>query len=178
MHSGNIGLSQDLEALIEAAERLRHVPDIVVVLVGDGVKKAALEEQARDLPNVRFLPFQPKEGLHESFASADVFVVSLKTGMAGYIVPSKLYGILAAGRPYVAGVEGSSEVASITRSHDCGLVVSPGKASELADAVLKLYHDRALARQMGENARQAALQFDRPRQIRAYYELFQELTSR
>jgi glycosyltransferase involved in cell wall biosynthesis len=178
MHSGNIGLSQNLEVLIEAADRLRHVRDIVVVLVGEGVKKAALEEQARDLPNVRFLPFQPKERLHESFASADVFVVSLKAGMAGYIVPSKLYGILAAGRPYVAAVEDSAEVASISRRHDCGLVVGPGKASELADGVLKLYHDRALARRMGENARQAALQFDRPRQIRAYYELFQELTSR
>jgi glycosyltransferase involved in cell wall biosynthesis len=178
MHSGNIGLSQNLEVLIEAAERLHHVPDIIVVLVGEGVKKAVLEEQARGLPNVRFLPFQPKERLRESFASADVFVVSLKAGMAGYIVPSKLYGILAAGRPYVAAVEDSSEVASISRRHDCGLVVGPGKASELADAVLKLYHDRALARRMGENARQAALQFDRPRQVRAYYELFQELTSR
>ncbi len=178
MHSGNIGLSQDLEVLIEAAERLQHVPDIAVVLVGEGVKKAALEEQARGLPNVRFLPFQPKERLHESFASADVFVVSLKAGMAGYIVPSKLYGILAAGRPYVAAVEDSSEVAAITRRHGCGVVVGPGKASELADAVLKLYHDRGLARAMGESARRAALEFDRPRQVRAYYELFERLTSR
>jgi glycosyltransferase involved in cell wall biosynthesis len=178
MHSGNIGLSQNLEILIEAADRLQHVPDILVVLVGDGMKKAALEEQARGLPNVRFLPFQPKERLHESFASADVFVVSLKAGMAGYIVPSKLYGILAAGRPYVAAVDDSSEVASITRRHGCGVVVGPGKASELADAVLKLYHDRALARTMGESARRAALEFDRPRQVRAYYELFQQLTAR
>jgi glycosyltransferase involved in cell wall biosynthesis len=177
MHSGNIGLSQDLEVLIEAADRLRHVPDIAVVLVGEGVKKGALEEQARGLrlANVRFLPFQPKERLHESFATADVFVVSLKAGMAGYIVPSKLYGILAAGRPYVAAVEDSSEVAAITRRHDCGLVVSPGKASELADGILRLYHDRSLTRAMGERARRAALEFDRPRQVRAYYELFQEL---
>jgi colanic acid biosynthesis glycosyl transferase WcaI len=178
MHSGNIGLSQNLEILIEAADRLQHVPDILVVLVGDGVKKAALEEQARGLPNVRFLPFQPKERLRESFASADVFVVSLKAGMAGYIVPSKLYGILAAGRPYVAAVDDSSEVAAITRRHGCGVVVGPGKASELAEAVLKLYHDRALARTMGESARRAALEFDRPRQVRAYYELFQQLTAR
>jgi colanic acid biosynthesis glycosyl transferase WcaI len=178
MHSGNIGLSQNLEILIEAADRLQHVPEIAVVLVGEGVKKAALQEQARGLANVRFLPFQPKEQLRESFASADVFVISLKAGMAGYIVPSKLYGILAAGRPYVAAVEDSSEVAAITRRHGCGVVVSPGKPNELADAVLKLYHDQTLVRAMGERARGAALQFDRPRQVRAYYELFQQLTSR
>jgi colanic acid biosynthesis glycosyl transferase WcaI len=178
MHSGNIGLSQNLEILIEAADRLRHVPEIVVVLVGEGVKKAALEEQARGLSNVRFLPFQPKERLRESFAGADVFVVSLKAGMAGYIVPSKLYGILAAGRAYVAAVEESSEVAAITRRHGCGVVVSPGKANELADAVLKLYHERTLVRAMGESARAAALQFDRPRQVRAYYDLFRQLTFR
>lgn len=175
MHSGNIGLSQNLEILIETADRLQHVPEIVVVLVGEGVKKAALEEQAHGLPNVRFLPFQPKERLRESFASADVFVVSLKAGMAGYIVPSKLYGILAAGRPYVAAVEESSEVAAITRRHSCGVVVSPGKANELADAILELYRDRALVRAMGERARGAALQFDRPRQVRAYYELFTQM---
>jgi glycosyltransferase involved in cell wall biosynthesis len=178
MHSGNIGLSQNLEILIEAADRLRHVPDIVVVLVGEGVKKAALVEQASGLPNVRFLPFQPKERLRESFASADVFVVSLKEGMAGYIVPSKLYGILAAGRPYVAAVEDSSEVAAITRRHSCGVVVGAGKATELADAVLKLYHDKSLSNAMGNNSRRAALEFDRPRQVHAYYELFQQLTAR
>jgi glycosyltransferase involved in cell wall biosynthesis len=177
MHSGNIGLSQNLEVLIEAAQRLQHVPDIAVVLVGEGVKKAALEEQAKGLPNVRFLPFQPKERLHESFAAADLFVVSLKAGMAGYIVPSKLYGILAAGRPYVAAVEDSSEVAAITRRHGCGVVVGPGKAAELADGILKLYHDRTLLRTMGESARRAALDFDRPRQVRAYYELFREVVA-
>jgi glycosyltransferase involved in cell wall biosynthesis len=77
----------------------------------------------------------------------------------------------------VAAVEDSSEVAAITRRHGCGVVVGPGKASELADAVLKLYHDRGLARAMGASARRAALEFDRPRQVRAYYELFRELTS-
>jgi colanic acid biosynthesis glycosyl transferase WcaI len=178
MHSGNLGLSQGLESLVEAAAELRHVPDIAVVFVGEGVKKPALRERAerRGLGNVRFLPFTPTVRLHESFAAADVFVVSLKAGMAGYIVPSKLYGILAAGRPYVAAVEEASEVTAITQRWECGLVVPPGKAAEMADAVLKLYHDRPLALQMGISARRGALEFDRPRQVRAYYELFRELT--
>lgn len=179
MHSGNLGLSQGLETLVEAAAELRGAGDIEVVFVGEGVKKAALQDlvRARGLGNVRFLPFQPRERLRESFATADVFVVSLKAGLAGYIVPSKLYGVLAAGRPYVAAVEDASEVAAITRRYECGLVAPPGKAGDLADRILKLYHDRPLASRLGANARRAALEFDRPRQVRAYYELFRELVA-
>jgi colanic acid biosynthesis glycosyl transferase WcaI len=178
MHSGNIGLSQGLEIVVEAAAHLHGVPDIQFVFVGDGVKRPTLAARARalGLQNVHFLPYQPKERLIESFASADVFVVSLKRGLAGYIVPSKLYGILAAGRPYVAAVEDTCEVAAITRKYDCGLVVEPGHAEDLAHKILTLYHDRTLASRLGANARQAALAFDRPLQVRAYYRLFRELT--
>jgi len=179
MHSGNIGLSQGLEALVHAAEELAGVDKIEIVFVGEGVKKAGLQDfvRARGLRNVRFLPFQPKERLHESFAAADVFVISLKVGMAGYIVPSKLYGILAAGRPFVAAVEDVSEVCAITRRYDCGLLAEPGKPRDLADKILTLYHDRPLAERLGANARRAALEFDRPLQVKAYYELFRELLS-
>jgi colanic acid biosynthesis glycosyl transferase WcaI len=179
MHSGNLGLSQGLEAVVEASAHLRMFPDIQMVFVGEGVKKPVLEAQVRTLglQNVRFLPYQPKESLRDSFASADMFVVSLKQGLAGYIVPSKLYGILAAGRPYVAAVEEACEVATITRQYDCGLLAEPGDAKRLADRILSLYHDRALAQRLGANARRAALVFDRPLQVQAYYNLFRELLS-
>jgi lipopolysaccharide/colanic/teichoic acid biosynthesis glycosyltransferase/glycosyltransferase involved in cell wall biosynthesis len=173
MHSGNLGLSQGLESLVEAAGHLTHLSDLQVVFVGEGVKKTALQSQARalGLTNVRFLPFAPKDRLSESFGAADVFVVSLKPGLAGYIVPSKLYGILAAGRPYVAAVEEDCEVTAITRRHDCGLLAEPTKPRDLADKILRLYHDRTLARRLGDNARRAAFEFDRGRQVRAYHEL-------
>jgi lipopolysaccharide/colanic/teichoic acid biosynthesis glycosyltransferase/glycosyltransferase involved in cell wall biosynthesis len=179
MHSGNMGLSQGLEILVQTAARLREWPDIQLVFVGEGVKKALLaaQVQAEGLQNVRFLPYQPKEQLAESFATADVFVVSLKEGLAGYIVPSKLYGILAAGRPYVAAVEEWCEVATITKQYDCGLLAKPGDPEDLAQKILTLYHDRTLAGRLGTNARQAALDFDRPVQVRAYYDLFRELTA-
>lgn len=179
MHSGNLGLSQDLGTLLDAAERLRPYPDIVVLLVGDGAVRDALETQARArrLQNVRFLPYQPKEALGDSFATADVFVVSLKRDLTGYIVPSKLYGILAAGRPYVAAVDESSEVAEITTSFGCGLLAEPGDPEDLARKILVLYHDRALARRLGGRARDAALDFDRAAQVRAYDALFRELAA-
>ncbi len=180
MHSGNIGLSQGLEILVEAAALLQHVPDIRIVFVGDGVKRESLESRVHELSlrNVTFLPYQPKQRLAESFASADAFVISLKRGLAGYIVRSKLYGILAAGRPFVAAVEEECEVASITKKYDCGLLAEPENPDDLAEKVLTLYRDRALAARLGANARRAALDFDRPRQVRAYYELFCELAGR
>lgn len=179
MHSGNIGLSQGLETVVQAAASLSKIPDIQVVFVGDGVKRADLEEQVRTLgfKNVCFLPYQPKEALTDSFAAADVFVVSLKRGLAGYIVPSKLYGILAAGRPYVAAVEEVCEVAAITRKYNCGLLAEPGNPTDLAEKILMLYHDRTLLNHLGDNARRAALEFDRPIQVRAYYNLFQEVAA-
>ena len=101
-----------------------------------------------------------------------MFVVSLKGGLAEYIVPSKLYGILAAGRPYIAALEESCEVAAITKQYDCGLLAGPGDPEDLARKILTLYRNRDLARHLGANARRAALQFDRRSQVRAYYELF------
>ncbi len=177
MHSGNIGLSQGLENLVEAAAYLKDIREIQILFVGDGVKKSHLEGMAQNLGlnNVRFLPYQPKESLQHSFASADMFVVSLKRGLAGYIVPSKLYGILAAGRPYVAAVEEPCEVAEITRSYECGLLAEPEDAKDIADKIVTLYHDRTLARRLGTNARRAALNFDRSTQVKQYYGLFCDL---
>lgn len=177
MHSGNIGLSQSLETVVEAANLLRDQVDLKVVFVGEGVKKEALQARVKelDLENVIFLPYQPKERLTESFGTADVFIISLRRGLAGFIVPSKLYGILAAGRPYVASIEEDSEVALISKKYDCGFVAEPGDPRAMADEILRLYHDRKLSEKMGENARLAAMEFDRPIQVRAYYDLIREL---
>ena len=177
MHSGNIGLSQSLETVIEAAAQLRDEPDIQIVFQGEGVRKADLQARVRELglTNVSFLPFAPKATLGESFAAADMFIVSLQRGLAGYIVPSKLYGILAAGRPYVAAVEETCEVASITTAQQCGLIAEPGNARDLADKILTLYKDPELMRRFGLNARAAALVYDRTAQVRNYMALFEGL---
>ena len=174
MHSGNVGLSQNLEVLIEAADRLRSKERLIIAIVGDGSKRRALEEMAatRGLTNVRFLPYTPKARLHESFAAADAFLVSLKAGIEGFIVPSKVYGILAAGRPYIAATDPSSEAAQIVREGGCGLAAEPGDPQALAEAIATLYDDPALTREMGGRARQIARQYDRPIAVQSYHELF------
>jgi colanic acid biosynthesis glycosyl transferase WcaI len=174
MHSGNIGLSQNLDVLIEAASRLVSRERIVVAIVGDGAKREGLEREAarRGLANVRFFPYQAKTLLHESFAAADGFLVSLKAGLEGYMVPSKVYGFLAAGRPFVAAVDPSSEVATIARDHGCGVLAAPGDPDALAGAILSLADDPATTRAMGQRARAAALQFDRRVAVLTYHDLF------
>ena len=137
LHAGNIGLSQNLDMVIDAAAALKSRSDIVFLFIGDGNRRPALEAaaRARDLGNVRFLPFQPRDQLRWTYASSDVCLVSLKPGLAGYIVPSKLYPILAAGRPYIAAVEPLSEVAAVTDRHRCGVLVEAGQCRRPGSAI-------------------------------------------
>jgi glycosyltransferase involved in cell wall biosynthesis len=177
MHSGNVGMSQNLDVLVAAADLLRSKERLTIAIVGDGSRRAWLEDEVarRSLSNVVFLPYQPKDTLHDSFAAADVFLVSLKPGIEGYIVPSKVYGILAAGRPYVAAVDRSCEAAEIAVNYRCGLLATPGDAADLAEKIAMLYDARASAAQMGTNAREAALHFDRKVAVAQYYTLFAQI---
>jgi glycosyltransferase involved in cell wall biosynthesis len=164
MYSGNLGLSQNLEQVLEAARELREEP-VVFLFVGEGAAKATLAQQAASwgLDSVRFLPYQPKDRLGQSLTAADLHLVPLQRGLAGYIVPSKLYGILAAGVPYVAAVEAESEVAAITRAGDCGLVIEPDSGKNLAATIRDCLGRRDELRAMGRRGRQVAeAQFDRP----------------
>lgn len=179
MHAGNLGLSQNLESVVAAAEHLRDLSDLVLLFVGEGVKKPALQSIARDrhLTNVRFLPYQPKADLTNTFAAADCFVVSLNVGLSGFIVPSKLYAILAAGRPYVAAMERDSEAVRLAEEEACGLVAEPGDAEGLAAQIRALYLDRDGTRRMGERARRVGLRFDRKAGVAAYDTLTRELVN-
>ena len=180
LHAGNIGLSQNLDVVIEAAALLKARGDIVIQFIGEGNRREALESAARSrgLSNVRFLPFQPRDQLRWTYASSDVCLVSLKPGLAGYIVPSKLYPILAAGRPYIAAVEPVSEVAALTERHRCGVLVEPGDPAQLADAIARLADQRAERNAMGARARVASELFARDRQVAAHAQVIEEVAAR
>ena len=131
MYSGNLGLSQQFETVLAAAERLRDDQRILFVLIGEGARKTGLmhDAAARGLPNIRFLPYQPKERLAESLGAADFHLIPLKAGAAGCVVPSKVYGIMAASRPFIAMMEPTAEIARLAIRHDIGSVVPPGDDS-------------------------------------------------
>jgi colanic acid biosynthesis glycosyl transferase WcaI len=177
MHSGNVGLSQNLDMLLEVADRLKTHGDIRFVVIGDGVRQVELRRSAadRNLSNVLFLPYQPKSELRNSYALADVFVVSLKQGLSGFIVPSKVYGILASGRPYIAAVDEDSEAAEMTRQYNCGFWVPPGDVDGVTKRILELYRDKELRRMLGENGRAASAHYNLPPQAAAYDAVFREV---
>ncbi len=180
LHAGNLGLGQNLDVVIEAAAQLRERHDIVILFIGDGNRKPVLEAQVRDrgLSNVRFLPFQPREQLRWTYASSDACLVSLKPGLSGYIVPSKVYPILAAGRPFIAAVDAVSEVAALTERHGCGVVVRPGDAVALAEAIRQMADRPSLRTAMGAKARVAAELFARDRQVAAHADVLEEVAGR
>ncbi len=179
MHSGNVGLSQSLGSLVDAADRLRSETDVVFAIVGEGAAKGTLQAKVRRrrLDNVEFLPTQPYETLSDSLGAADVHVVGLRRGLAGYIVPSKVYGILAAGRPYLAAVEAGAEPALIAKEHGCGIRVGPDDPDALAEGILRM-RDSDLG-EMGRNARKALEErFDRPRATEAYRRILEDVFAR
>jgi glycosyltransferase involved in cell wall biosynthesis len=179
MYSGNLGLSQNLEPVLVCARELRDEP-VVFLFIGEGAAKQGLMAQAAawGLENVRFLPYQPKERLGESLTAADLHLVPLRRGLAGCIVPSKLYGILAAGVPYVAAVDAESEVACITRQGDCGLLVEPDSAPPLVEAVRWALAHRDELRQMGRRGRALAeAHFDRPASVAKFRQVLRDLGS-
>jgi putative colanic acid biosynthesis glycosyltransferase WcaI len=176
MHSGNVGLSQSLDSLIDAADLLRDDPGVVFAIVGEGAAKAGLQAEVRRrrLSNVEFLSYQPHETLSDSLGAADVHVVGLRRGLAGYVVPSKVYGVLAAGKPYLAAVEPGAEPALIAEEHGCGIRVEPDDAEALADGI-RAMRETDLG-EMSRNARKAFEErFDRPRATEAYRRLIESL---
>jgi glycosyltransferase involved in cell wall biosynthesis len=164
MYSGNIGLSQQLEAVLEAANGLRDDDRILFAIIGEGARKNWLQERAHamGLTNVIFEPYQPLEKLGESLSAADLHLIPLAPGAAGCLVPSKIYGILAAGRPFIAMMEENAEVAQIAREAAVGFVVRPGNVEALIGAIREAVNSPEHLRQMGARARRLAeLRFDR-----------------
>ncbi|MGH7863999.1 MAG: glycosyltransferase family 4 protein [Candidatus Binataceae bacterium] len=172
MYSGNLGLSQQLDTVLDAARALCRDPRIVFVLVGDGARKQWLQEHARALAldNLLFLPYRSKDRLAESLSAADLHLIPLARGAAGCLVPSKVYGILAAGRPYVAMMEERGEVARLAIEHGVGFVVAPGDAPALAATIARAVNNASELKSMGSRARTLAEQSFSRRAITAKFE--------
>lgn len=160
MYSGNMGLGHQFDTILAAAARLRERPDVRFVFVGHGPRMGEVEAAAKrqGLRDLVFLPYQPRDRLPLSLSSGNVHLVSLRPEMQGLIVPSKVYGIMAAGRPFILVGGDKNEVADIAMQHQCGFVVHEGDVAGLAAAILALADDLPRASAMGQRARDV---FDR-----------------
>lgn len=179
MYAGNVGFSQSLGLMLEAARALSDRTDTVFVVNGGGAARADLEREAAGLGNVRFVDFQSKERLPDVLAAGDIHVVPLKRGLARSSVPSKTYSILAAGRPLVASVDEGTEVARLVERSGAGLAVPPDDRDAFIAALTKLLDAPETVAQMGQSARGFAESWASPAAIARRYEgLFRELRQR
>ena len=155
-YSGNLGRAHEFDTVLAAGERLRHDPRIVFVFIGGGHRMDELAGivKTRGLDaTFRFIPYQDRMLLKHSLCVPDIHWISLKPAVEGMIVPSKFYGIAAAGRPTIAITARDGEIARLVLEHRCGLVIEPGQADALADAIARLSTDPQSLAAMGARAR-------------------------
>lgn len=155
LYAGAHGMSNDLGVVLDAAGCLRDLPEVCLVLLGDGKEKANLQDHAArmGLPNVLFLPSIPKSEMAEALAAADACIAILKPiPLYATVYPNKVFDYLAAGRPVVLAIKGV--IREVIEAAGAGIAVPPGNAAALADAIRKLAGDPQQGRQMGLRGRQ------------------------
>lgn len=158
-YNGNIGLTQNMDMLMEVAKALEANEDIRFILVGNGAYKDRLEEiiKERNIDNVTLLPFQPYEDISYVFSLGDVSLVISKPGVGANSVPSKTWSIMSASRPVLANFD-ENELKTIIEDNNCGIFTKAGDKGAFMDAILKLYHNRELCKEMGKNGRQFVME--------------------
>ncbi|MBK6969216.1 MAG: glycosyltransferase family 4 protein [Candidatus Microthrix sp.] len=175
-YAGNVGLSQPVELLVEVARRMVERRDVVFVVNGGGSSLESVQRAAAGLDNVVFVPMQPRERLSEVLAAADIHTILLRHGLARSSVPSKMYSILAAGRPVVASVDPDTEVTRVLDQAGAGVSVAPGAVDELHQAIVGLVDDPARRATMGASGRSWVERWLSPAAVaEAYEELFERL---
>lgn len=157
-YSGNIGLTQNMDMLLEVAKELEAESDIHFVLIGEGAYKEKVKEiiQEKQIRNVTLLPFQPYEDISHVFSLGDVGLVISKPGVGENSVPSKTWSILSASRPVLVNFD-ENELKDIVEKHQCGIFTKAGDKMAFKEAILRLYQKRDLCREQGDNGRQFIL---------------------
>lgn len=155
-YSGNIGLTQNMDMLLEVAQELEsEVPDIHFVLIGEGAYKKQAETIVKEkkIGNVTFLPFQPYEEISLVFSLGDAGLVISKPGVGANSVPSKTWSIMSASRPVLANFD-ENELKDILAGNECGIFTKAGDKEAFKQSVITLYENRELCKQYGKNGRQ------------------------
>jgi glycosyltransferase involved in cell wall biosynthesis len=187
-YSGNLGRAHEIETILEAMTILERASDcestekldrrLLWLFIGDGALFGQLraEVEKRALTSARFKPYQPGKLLAQSLSAADVHLVALRPNLEGLIVPSKFYGVCAAGRPTIFIGSKNGEISQLISRHECGRVIELGDGGGLARTVLELATDPAECRQMGERARRACdAEFDKSIALKKWDKLLLEV---
>ena len=174
VHAGNLGFYGAWETLI-AAVRMLEGEGVGLVFIGEGAMKSQIEALAAGCPAIRFLPFRPANEIPLVLSSGDMHVVTVKRGLEGVVVPSKLYPTLAAGRPVLGIAPEESDVVRIIRRSGCGIAASPDDPSGVAQAIRGVLHSSEQLQTMGRRAREISFSYDRVMQLKIFTETIEEV---
>jgi glycosyltransferase involved in cell wall biosynthesis len=173
IHAGNLGFYGAWDTLVRAMKLLEG-DNTGLVFVGEGANRDRLELSARESSNVRFLPFRPAAEIPYVMAAGDVHIVTVKRGLEGVVVPSKLFSILAAGRPVLVVAPEQCDTVRIVRANQCGLAADPDDPAAVAAALRKLRSDPALLEGMGRRARETAKKYARVDELKRFVGVVEE----
>ena len=173
LHAGNLGFYGAWATLLKAAEILRN-ENTGLVFIGDGANRAQLQASVNGSSNVRFLPFRPVEQVPHVMMAGDLHIVTIRRGLEGVVVPSKLYSILAAGRPVLAVAAQESDAARIVCESGCGFAVDPDDPTAVARAIRELRNDPARLADMGRRARETARKYARVTELEKFAGIIEE----
>ena len=177
VHAGNLGFYGAWNTLVTAARNLAN-EGVGLVFVGDGAQRSQIEAVAAGSSNIRFLEFFPASKIPSVLAAADAHVITVKRGLEGVVVPSKMYGILAAGKPIVAVAPKETDAVSLGIQQGFAVAADPDRPAEVVDAVHSLASDPNKLRAMGEAARVAAPDYDRVKELQKFVEIIEHLAIR
>ena len=167
MYAGNVGFSQSLNLVTDAAA---NFPEVAFVINGDGAARKKLQEDCAQLTNVYFGDYQPIERLSEVLATGDIHLVPLRMGLASVSVPSKSYSILAAGRPMLAAIDLNTEIPNMLQQSGAGVAVEPDNSPAFIEALARLVSNRNQLHEMGANGRNWVETHASPASVAAQYE--------
>jgi glycosyltransferase involved in cell wall biosynthesis len=173
LHAGNLGFYGAWNTLLRAGELLR-AENTALVFVGDGANRATLQASASNSTNVRFLPFRPVEQVPHVMLAGDVHGVTVRRGLEGVVVPSKLYSTLAMGRPVLVVASPSSDAARIVAESGCGLTADPDDPAAVAAAIRELRSNPARLSLMGRRAREVAAKYAKLTDLRRFAEIVEQ----
>jgi glycosyltransferase involved in cell wall biosynthesis len=173
LHAGNLGFYGAWNTLLGAAQILSD-ENTGLVFIGDGANRDALSASAANSPNVRFLPFRPADQIPHVMMAGDVHIVTVRRGLEGVVVPSKLYSILAAGRPVLAVTASNSDAARIVIESGCGLAADPDDPAAVAAGIRELRDNPERLAEMGRRARETAYKYARVNELRRFVEVIEE----
>lgn len=174
VHAGNLGFYGAWQTLISAVRMLENA-GVGLVFIGEGAMKPRIEAMAQGCKAIRFLPFRPASDIPLVLSSGDMHVVTVKRGLEGVVVPSKLYPTLAAGRPVLGVAPEECDVVRTIRATGCGVAANPDSPESVVSAIQGVLQDTEQLREMGRRAREISFSYDRVKQLKIFSETLEDL---